>query len=232
MDRIREHPRHSKQLYSCAKVREVALLLARNAKNKGRVPAPAHTHTHILARTHAFACRPFARGALNKRLLWHAQNLHDALDLLGFVFPGKQRVPRVQLCEHTTQRPHIDGHAVAQPQNYFRRAIETRLDVRVDAFVDEAARPEVDQSNHLHTSGSFCTSSNCVLTYYLSTTYILSLFKISLPCWLSFLELFSHINILLQTVSQTDAAKVELLIQLLTELLDDFISTFSGFRSQ
>lgn len=40
-----------------------------------------------------------------------------------------------QLRQYTAQRPHIDGHPVPRPHHHLGRAVEPRLDVRVDPLV-------------------------------------------------------------------------------------------------
>jgi len=68
--------------------------------------------------------------------------------LVGLVLARQQGEAGEQLGQDAAEAPHVDGHAVARAQNHLWRAVEARLDVRVDALVLVATRTKV---NHLQT---------------------------------------------------------------------------------
>eukprot|EP00955_Chlamydomonas_euryale_P028884 304372-Chlamydomonas_euryale.AAC.1 len=74
----------------------------------------------------------------------HVEQLHDALQLVGLVLSGEERVAGVQLREDASKAPHVDGGAVLQPQDDFGRSVEARLDVRVHPLVRHATAAKVD----------------------------------------------------------------------------------------
>ena len=86
----------------------------------------------------------FARGQEAGR--GHAAELNDAGKLVGLILAREQRTARGQFGQDAAETPHVDRQAVARAEDHLGRAVETRLDVRVDALVLVTARPEI---NHL-----------------------------------------------------------------------------------
>jgi hypothetical protein len=77
-------------------------------------------------------------------LLRGAENLHNASKLLLLVLSREDRIAGKELRKNAAQTPHVNRQAVAHTQNYLRRSIETRLDVRVHFLVFEAAGSKID----------------------------------------------------------------------------------------
>lgn len=84
---------------------------------------------------------------LLQNLLWrHAQQLHDAGQLVALVLSGEQGVAGQQLGQYAAEAPHIDRKAVTRAKDHLWSSVETRLDVGVHPLVFEAAGAKV---NHL-----------------------------------------------------------------------------------
>ena len=58
--------------------------------------------------------------------------------MFGLILAWKERIARVQLSHDTAKAPHIDRRGVRDTQDDLWRAVETTLDVRVDALILEA----------------------------------------------------------------------------------------------
>lgn len=85
-----------------------------------------------------------ALGVLQDLLRRHAQQLHDAGQLVGLVLAGEQRVAGQQLGQDAAEAPHVDGETVARTQDHLWGSVEAGLDVGVDTLVLEAAGAKVD----------------------------------------------------------------------------------------
>jgi len=81
---------------------------------------------------------------LDQVFLRRAENLHDTSQLFLFVLAREDGHPRVQLSQDTAERPHIDRQAIGHAKDNFRRAIEARLNVRINLLVFKAAGAKVD----------------------------------------------------------------------------------------
>lgn len=57
---------------------------------------------------------------------------------------GEDRDACVEFSKNAAEGPHIDSCGIWDSENDLRSAVETRLDVSVDAFVREAGGPKVD----------------------------------------------------------------------------------------
>jgi len=78
-------------------------------------------------------------------VLRHSNNLHKIRQLFRFIFSRENRLASIQFSHDTAKRPHIDSRRIGNPEDYFGRPVEPRLDIGVDALVLEAATPIVDQ---------------------------------------------------------------------------------------
>ena len=75
---------------------------------------------------------------------WDSTNLHDVGQLVNLRLAWEYGIARVQLCYDAAKTPHVDTHRVRDTKDDLRSSVESRLDVGVDALVDEATRAEVD----------------------------------------------------------------------------------------
>ncbi len=94
---------------------------------------------------------PRALRHVQQLLRRHPIDLYDTGQLVPFVLAWEQRVPGEQLGQNAAQAPHVDGHAVLGSEDHLGRAVEARLNVRVNALVLVAARAEV---NDLYTTAA------------------------------------------------------------------------------
>lgn len=83
-------------------------------------------------------------GLLQDLLRRHAQQFHDAGQLVALVLAREQRVAGQQLGQYAAEAPHVDREAVARAEDHLRGPVETGLDVSVHPLVLEAAGPKVD----------------------------------------------------------------------------------------
>ena len=80
-----------------------------------------------------------------EHVVWrHATYLHDVRQLVDLGLSWEDGVARVQLSNDATEAPHVNAHSVRYTQDDLGSAVEPRLDVRVDALVDEARAAEVN----------------------------------------------------------------------------------------
>lgn len=75
---------------------------------------------------------------------WHSLDLHNATELLLFIFAREEWVSCIELGEDTSQTPHIDSHVVRHAKNNFRRTVETALDVGVYLLVLQTTASKVN----------------------------------------------------------------------------------------
>lgn len=77
-------------------------------------------------------------------LLWWPEHFHNAGQLLLLVLTRENRITSVKLGQDTANTPHINGDPVAHTEDNLWRSVESRLNVRVDLFILEAAGTEID----------------------------------------------------------------------------------------
>jgi len=90
---------------------------------------------------------PFTGAAVDEILVGGPQDLHDARQLLLFVFAREDREASEQLRKNATQAPHVDGHVVIHAKDNLGRAVKATLNVCVDFLMFKAATAEVDDFN-------------------------------------------------------------------------------------
>lgn len=83
-------------------------------------------------------------GLLQDFLWRHAQQLHDAGQLVALILTREQRVAGQQLSQYAAEAPHVNGKTVPRAEDHLRGSIETRLDVGVDPLVFKTAGAKVD----------------------------------------------------------------------------------------
>jgi len=76
----------------------------------------------------------------------HAKQFHDACQLFHLVLSWEEGIACVELCQDASKAPHVNRHAVREAKYDLWRAVEARLDVRVDPLVLIAAGAKI---NHL-----------------------------------------------------------------------------------
>ena len=96
-------------------------------------PPLPHTEKHF-----------FTRAAIDKVAIRDALNLHDARELLLFVFARKQWVAGVKFGKDTSETPHVDRHVVRHAQDDLGRAVETTLNVSVHLFILQTTASKVN----------------------------------------------------------------------------------------
>mmetsp|Transcript_39621 Transcript_39621/g.122506 ORF Transcript_39621/g.122506 Transcript_39621/m.122506 type:complete len:503 (-) Transcript_39621:437-1945(-) len=130
------------------KVEEVGVgaLHERREALRVRPRRPPARVRHELRRPGGVKEDALARGAVEHRTRRQAEGLHDQEHLLVLALAGEQRVPVGELCEHAAERPHVDLRCVRNPEQNLGRAVETRLDVRVQALAVEARGAEIDDA--------------------------------------------------------------------------------------
>eukprot|EP00966_Prymnesium_polylepis_P322473 7378732-Prymnesium_polylepis.2 len=74
-----------------------------------------------------------------------AEQLIDLDYLVRLVLPREEGLARVHLDEDATEAPHVDGARVGAAEQHLGRAVEARLDVRLDGLPVSTRRAEVDQ---------------------------------------------------------------------------------------
>ena len=65
-------------------------------------------------------------------------------ELLHLVLTREKRVTRIELCQDTTEAPHVNSSSVWDSEDDLGGSIKPRLYVSVDSFVLEARRSKVD----------------------------------------------------------------------------------------
>jgi len=73
----------------------------------------------------------------------HAEHLHEAGNLLHFVFSWEDGHAGVEFTQDGTERPHVDGHRVGQSENHVGCALEAALNLGVHPFVHQTRTAEV-----------------------------------------------------------------------------------------
>lgn len=73
----------------------------------------------------------FAGRLFDKMLFGRTENLHNARKLFLLIFTREYGIPGVELCEDTTQTPHVNGKPVAHAEDDFWGSIEPRLDISI-----------------------------------------------------------------------------------------------------
>lgn len=63
--------------------------------------------------------------------------LHDASQLVSFIFPWEQWVACVQLCYDTAQAPHVNSHSIRMTKNHLGGAIKAALNIGVHWIKDQ-----------------------------------------------------------------------------------------------
>ena len=85
-----------------------------------------------------------ARGTGQHRARRHAFHLHHESHVIFLVLAREKRLANVEFVEDAAEGPHVDSAGVGDAEDDLGRAIEARLNVRVDLLVFETARAEID----------------------------------------------------------------------------------------
>ena len=84
-------------------------------------------------------------GSLVQDVFWRESEDFDYfVDLVHLILAGEERLPRVHLHEDAAQAPHIDGKVIRDPEQNFRAAIKSTLDILVDTLAQLARGTEVN----------------------------------------------------------------------------------------
>ena len=70
--------------------------------------------------------------------------MHDKRKLLHLTLTGEDRDARIQFNQNAAEAPHVNACRVRDANYNLRCPVEAGLDVRVNALVGEAGRPEVN----------------------------------------------------------------------------------------
>ena len=73
-----------------------------------------------------------------------SEHLDDSCQLVVLARPREERQPQKELDGDTAQTPHVDRRGVGHAEQDLGRAVESRLDVRVDRLSFVAGRAKVD----------------------------------------------------------------------------------------